>query len=78
MGKVLEAAPNKPEGEASCSHHWVIESPNGPTSWGVCKYCGARKEFNNHLPFSSWDEDRAAASRLSDPTGHKSGWKSGA
>ncbi|MDD5082496.1 MAG: hypothetical protein PHU08_03885 [Dehalococcoidales bacterium] len=30
-----------------CRHHWVIETPDGPSSRGVCKYCGTEKEFNN-------------------------------
>lgn len=33
-----------------CHHYWVIESPNGPTSKGVCKFCGAKKEFLNSMP----------------------------
>jgi len=33
-----------------CSHHWIIESPDGPTSWGQCKHCGAEKEFLNARP----------------------------
>lgn len=28
-----------------CRHHWLIEPPDGPTSEGVCKLCGARREF---------------------------------
>jgi hypothetical protein len=35
--------------EDKCSHHWLIEPPKGPTSMGVCKLCGARKEFDNQL-----------------------------
>jgi hypothetical protein len=35
--------------EDRCSHHWLIEPPKGPTSMGVCKLCGARKEFDNQL-----------------------------
>ncbi len=31
----------------SCRHYWVIESPEGPTSRGVCKFCGQGKEFYN-------------------------------
>jgi len=31
-------------------HHWIIESANGPTSKGVCKYCSAEKEFHNVVP----------------------------
>ena len=32
-----------------CRHHWVIESPAGPTSKGVCRLCGAQGEFKNYL-----------------------------
>ena len=32
-----------------CSHHWIIESPKGSTSKGVCKKCGAEKEFQNYI-----------------------------
>ena len=32
-----------------CHHYWVIESPSGPTSKGVCKFCGVEKEFYNSL-----------------------------
>jgi hypothetical protein len=78
MVKVTEPAPVEPEAEANCNHYWIIESPNGPTSWGVCKYCGKRKEFKNYLPYPSWDEGRSQSVELSDPTGHKSDWKSGA
>ena len=38
--------------EATCSHHWLIEPPKGPTSMGVCKLCGATKEFQNQLKSS--------------------------
>lgn len=30
-----------------CRHHWVIETPNGATSLGVCKRCGRRKRYPN-------------------------------
>ena len=32
---------------ATCSHHWVIASPEGPTSEGVCRRCGHQKKFMN-------------------------------
>lgn len=33
-----------------CQHHWVIEMPNGQTSPGTCKKCGAfRDDFKNYL-----------------------------
>ena len=31
-----------------CQHHWLIEEPAGPTSHGVCKRCGAEREFFNN------------------------------
>lgn len=33
-----------------CKHYWKIASSSNPTSIGVCKYCGAEKEFLNSLP----------------------------
>ncbi len=34
---------------SGCSHHWVIESPNGHQSLGTCIFCGATKYFYNSL-----------------------------
>jgi hypothetical protein len=31
----------------TCQHHWIIESPSGPTSIGRCKLCGAERRFPN-------------------------------
>ena len=28
-------------------HHYVIETPNGQTSKGICKHCLIQREFNN-------------------------------
>jgi len=76
MMNKLEAAPRNPAEKAKCRHYWIIESPNGPTSRGVCKYCGTVKEFSNYPPYSSWDEDRSTSGELSGSTQHKSGNKS--
>lgn len=61
----------KPENEVSavpeiarCVHHWIIAPPEGPTSTGVCKKCGAVKEFENHIGFSNWDNETATLRRL--------------
>lgn len=35
--------------QQKCRHYWIVESPAGPASKGVCKFCGARKEFRNYL-----------------------------
>ena len=41
--------------EHECTHHWVIESPNGPLSAGVCQRCGGEREFENSgQPTSPW------------------------
>ena len=53
--------------ETECKHFWVIESPSGPTSDGVCKNCGEAREFRNSLPMTRWEgeadkaKNRAAA-----------------
>ena len=31
----------------SCRHHWIIETPHGVTSRGVCKRCGGTRRFPN-------------------------------
>jgi hypothetical protein len=53
----VEAVPEEPVARAKCRHYWIIESPNGPTSRGVCKLCGAEKEFQNFFPDSWWAGD---------------------
>ena len=51
----LKDAPAESVARGKCRHYWIIESPHGPTSMGVCKFCGAEKEFKNYLP-DSWRE----------------------
>ncbi len=34
-----------------CSHHWVIQTPDGPVSIGRCKVCGEEREFNNSAEY---------------------------
>jgi allophanate hydrolase subunit 2 len=36
---------------AACAHHWVIDSPAGPTSRGFCTLCGAENDFPNYAQF---------------------------
>ncbi len=43
--------------EADHGHHWLIESPNGPTSVGTCKVCGLIREFKNSIQITSWESD---------------------
>lgn len=34
----------------SRDHHWIIESPNGATSRGICNGCGLTRHFLNSTP----------------------------
>lgn len=42
--------------ETQCRHHWLIESPHGATSMGICKLCGAQKEFRNSAYDRLWED----------------------
>ncbi|OGO33155.1 MAG: hypothetical protein A2Z29_08510 [Chloroflexi bacterium RBG_16_56_11] len=33
--------------QKKCIHYWILESPDGRTSVGKCKYCGVSNEFSN-------------------------------
>ena len=35
--------------QKQCVHYWIIDSPDGPTSKGRCKYCGIVADFFNNL-----------------------------
>ncbi len=48
--KEPEVKTQEPEAEDKCRHYWILESPHGPTSKGVCQFCGAVKEFYNSPP----------------------------
>lgn len=49
-----------------CQHHWVIQEADGPISSGMCRLCGALKEFKNYLEASHWgDEKTRTESRTS-------------
>lgn len=37
---------------AICQHHWVYETPNGPTCVGTCKHCQL-----SHVRSSSGDDE---------------------
>ena len=48
-----------------CEHHWVIETANGPTSWGECQICHEGKEFKNFIEKGAWgDQSQGAALAL--------------
>lgn len=49
--RVVKADAEPAAEPASCAHsHWVIASPNGPTSEGHCRDCGETRSFPNSLP----------------------------
>jgi hypothetical protein len=60
MKKNVELAPRNDKKLAdkkrlTCHHYWIIGKASGPTSRGVCKYCGVKKEFSNLIPDYQWD-----------------------
>ena len=61
-----EKVKQKPAASAKCTHYWIIESPRGPTSTGICKFCGAVSEFANYMPYATWDSKISNASQKSD------------
>ena len=34
----------------TCVHHWLLSDPNGPTCMGLCKKCGATREYQTLAP----------------------------
>ena len=55
--KALNTVIKEPKVKPECSHHWLIEPAYGPKSLGICKYCGAKKEFSNIFFDSVSDDD---------------------
>lgn len=49
-----KSAANTESADGGCTHHWVIEPPNGAVSRGKCKLCGVDQEFRNSFEYSSW------------------------
>ena len=55
---------DRPVSPATHAHHWRIDEAHGPRSGGVCKTCGAVKEFKNWIEdgdFITNEEHRQAA-----------------
>ena len=40
--------------DGSQAHHWVIESPKGKYSMGVCKLCKLKRRHENSSDYSNW------------------------
>lgn len=45
MAENSSRCPKSPTG----GHYWMIEGQDGPTSDGVCKYCGESRRFSNSV-----------------------------
>ena len=58
MRSKLKEMPREPEVKGECRHYWIIEGAKGPTSRGVCKFCGVEREFHN-----AWPPDSTYAGR---------------
>jgi hypothetical protein len=57
MKRAVVSQPKKATKDGQCRHHWLIESPEGPISMGICKLCGAQKEFRNSASDFLWEDD---------------------
>jgi len=40
-------------------HHWIIETPKGPTSKGKCRFCGFTQDFDNTIAENIWSNGRS-------------------
>ena len=43
----------------ACTHHWIIATPNGHTSRGICKHCGSERDFENSESERLWRSRRS-------------------
>jgi len=57
MNRKTEKAVEQTAPKEECRHYWVIEPARGPVSRGVCKRCGAEKEFENIFTASWYNEE---------------------
>ena len=65
MVTATEGSPIKnEEGDRICGHHWLIDSPGGPTSKGVCSLCGIERQFRNYLEGARWDDETSSDQEL--------------
>ena len=63
--QVSTRAPAEAQEKRVCRHHWIIESPTGPLSKGICRLCGGVKEFKNYIETLWEDDDLTACFNLS-------------
>ncbi len=46
-----------------CTHHWLIDGPEGPESRGRCTECGAERTFQNSPARPSFDRSLGTMGR---------------
>ena len=49
---------------SKCVHHWIIETPNGRESRGVCKRCGRKGRFANSTENVMWEQTNTLRNEL--------------
>ena len=47
-----------------CVHHWMIETPNGRESRGVCRNCGRKRAFANSTENVMWEQTNTLRNEL--------------
>ncbi len=57
MSEVAVKQASEATAEPQCRHHWLIESPHGAISMGICKLCGDQKEFRNSAHDILWEDE---------------------
>lgn len=72
MSEGVAIQQHKEQTEQTCRHHWVIETPHGATSRGVCKHCGAVKRFPNAAEDYLWEREAPGPGRWSRGAGYGS------
>lgn len=60
VAMAVNATPALVEAPVQCCHRWVIERASGPVSNGVCRKCGAVREFVNTPVSSEWELEALA------------------
>lgn len=51
----MVSEPSTRQAHTKCVHHWIIESPSGRESSGMCKRCGSKRSFNNSTESVMWE-----------------------
>jgi hypothetical protein len=57
----------------ACTHHWLVEPADGPTSRGRCKHCGSERRFANSTETAT-EEVLKMSPEASQPP-HYHGWR---